>query len=283
MCPGLAVYECSVAMNRQKLLKVIHITGTAWFALCLGYLFVLTLRQAGFNWWIIFSLSGHSALLIILLVALYLFAILETTGKGRRIAVEHPLTSTAVYLAFYVSAPIPGAAAGAIAAIGQTRLDEFLSAMALGTLATTFLTWVVVDPLTSLFEILTPTARSHRRQRLAADTAGREQHRQERQRLMTELFARQQQQRLMWQQTLGTQAENLAALLPAADNDFEAAQRHAIDIGAQAWQAGGLDCMRQLHKMAMEAFERKFNNPAAPDYIPTWWDGVGTWRNPAAT
>ncbi|MBE3145137.1 MAG: hypothetical protein IMZ61_14645, partial [Planctomycetes bacterium] len=95
-------------MNQRNTLKMIHLAGTIWFMVCLGYLFVLVLHQAGFNWWLIFSLSGHSALLIFLLISLYLFTIFGAGGEEQGMAVEHPLTTTGSYLAFYVSAPILG-------------------------------------------------------------------------------------------------------------------------------------------------------------------------------
>ena len=88
-------------MNYRKTLKSIHLASTIWFMACIVYLLVLALHQAGFNWWVIFSLSGHSALLIFLLVSLYLFALFGGAGgKGQRETIEHPLTSTGFYMAF---------------------------------------------------------------------------------------------------------------------------------------------------------------------------------------
>jgi len=48
-------------MLRRATLRSIHLFGTVWFMLCLGYILVLALRQAGVQWWIVFSLSGHGA------------------------------------------------------------------------------------------------------------------------------------------------------------------------------------------------------------------------------
>ena len=81
-------------MSHRKALKLVHLASTTWFMLCMGYILVLALRQAGIHWWVIFSLSGHSALLIFLLISLYLFAIFRGVGSNQRIEMEHPLTST---------------------------------------------------------------------------------------------------------------------------------------------------------------------------------------------
>ena len=166
-------------MSVRHTLKMVHLAGTIWFVVCLGYLSVLIMRQAGFNWWLIFSLSGQSALLIFLLISLYLFAIFGATATGQKMTVEHPLTSSGPYLAFYVSAPLLGVLAGAVAMAGETRITQFLSGIALGTLAVTFLTWVIIDPLASILETLAPTSREHRLQRLAEDNRQREERRRQ--------------------------------------------------------------------------------------------------------
>jgi len=269
-------------MNRRNTLKVIHLAGTIWFVVCVAYLLVLTLHQAGFNWWLIFSLSGHSVLLLFLLVSLYLFAIFGATGKEQRIVIEHPLTSTGPYLAFYVSAPLLGIFAGAAAMTGETRIAQFFSGIALGTLAVTFLTWVVVDPLVSMLEMFAPAGREHRLQRLAADKRRREEQQRDREELLGQLFAQQEQDRRRWQALLIPDAEKLTSLLRTTRADFEQAERQAVDIGVRAWQIGGLDCMRRLRDMAMELYKEKYRNPTITDHISNWWDGIGSWRSPIA-
>jgi len=268
-------------MNQRNTLKTIHLVGTIWFMVCVGYLLVLTLHQAGFNWWFIFSLSGHSALLIFLLISLYLFTIFGAGGKGQGIAVEHPLTSTGPYLAFYVSVPILGVLAGAVAMVGETKITQFLSGIALGTLAMTFLTWVIVDPLASMLEMLLPASQEHRFQRLAADKRQREERQRDREVLLSRLFAQQEQDRLRWEALLIPDAEKLALLLQANNANFEQAERQAVDIGVRVWQTGGLDCMRRLHDMALELHKEKYQNLTITDHISSWWDGIGGWRNTA--
>lgn len=57
-------------MTNHSRLKSIHLAGTAWFILCVGYILVFALRQAGVHWWIIFSVSWHSVLTVFLLISL---------------------------------------------------------------------------------------------------------------------------------------------------------------------------------------------------------------------
>ena len=93
-------------MTRHRTLKLIHLAGRAWFLLWVGYILVFALRQAGVHWWIIFSVSGHSTLLALLMVSLYSFALFRGVGRSQTIEAEHPLTSTDYYMVFYIIAPI---------------------------------------------------------------------------------------------------------------------------------------------------------------------------------
>ena len=141
-------------MAVRRKLRLVHLASTAWFMLCVGYILALTLRQAGLQWWVIFSLAGHSALFIFLLISLYLFAVFRGVGKSQKIEEEHPLTCTNYYMVLYVIAPFLGGLAGCLGMIGVNRIGQFLLGIVLGTLATTFLVWVIVDPVTTLLEML---------------------------------------------------------------------------------------------------------------------------------
>lgn len=266
-------------MNIRKRLKLIHLTGTIWFIVCVCYVLAMALHQAGFNWWVIFSLSGHSVLVVSLLVSLYLFAIFQGAGKNLKIAIEHPLSSSDYYAAFYVSAPFLGAVAGVLAMVGESKMSHFATGVALGTLAGTFLTWVIVDPAVSLSEMLVPAGRAHRSRRLAIARQQKQKKQRDNERLLAEILAEQQRQRLHWQDVLGPQAEILASLLSSESIDFEQAQRRAVDIGVKAWRTGGRECMRQLRDMAMDLSGRRVKNLSVTDYISIWWDGIGSWRN----
>ncbi|MFH1371565.1 MAG: hypothetical protein ABII09_09815 [Planctomycetota bacterium] len=269
-------------MNYKKMLKSTHLASMVWFMLCVGYVSILAMWEAGFKWWLIFSLSGHLALLVTLLASLYLFAIFKGAYKDPDMQQEHPLTSTCSYLVFYVSAPLFGALAGAAAMIGETRIFPFFTGIAMGTLATTCLTWVIVDPLASTLEMLASVSREHRLRRLSTEKRRREDRRREREELLSALFKQQAQNQLRWQELLAPEVEKLTELLSTKSADFEQAEHEAVDIGIRAWQIGGLECMRRLRNTAMELYNQRHRNLTITDYISNWWDGIGNWRTPAA-
>ncbi len=268
-------------MSTQRTLRSVHLASTVWFVICTGYVLVLALRQAGFNWWVVFSLSGHSALIVFLLVSIYLFAIYRGIGGIQIIAKEHPLTSTNYYMAFYVAAPFLGGLAGCFGMIGAGSAGHFRLSVALGTLGTTFLVWVVVDPATGMLEALVPASRRHRSERLARIAAEREMKRRNRDRLLAEISRKEKADRIHWEGLLKPQAEKLADLLATDRGAFKQAEQEAVSIGAHAWQIGGLGCMRQLRNMALIISEQKDKHKPVIDYISLWWDGIGTWRNPS--
>jgi hypothetical protein len=269
-------------MTGHRTLKSIHLASTAWFVLSAGYILVFTLRQAGFHWWIIFSLSGHSTLLVLLLVSLYPFALFRSVGRSQKTEVEHPLTSTNYYMVFYVVVPILGGLAGCVGMIGLSAIKQFLLGVALGTLTATFLVWVIVDPLTALLEMLLPaSSRKHRAKRLAKAKAEREERRREREHQLEEALAKDESDRRRWQATLKPEAEKLAELLTTNKIDPGQAEREAVEIGVKAWRTGGSVCMRQLRDMAISICRQKNQNEAIVDYITSWWDGIGSWRTPS--
>ena len=269
-------------MSRRRILKLIHLAGTAWFILCVGYILVFTLRQAGVNWWVIFSLSGYSVLIVFLLISLYLFAMFRGVTQSQKIEVEHPLTSTNYYTVFYITTPFLGGLAGCLGMIGVSAIKQFLLGVALGTLGATFLAWVIVDPVTGLLEMLLPAAsRKHRAERLAEIRAEREKRQKDRERLLAEVLAKEESERRGWQEVLKPQAEKLAGLLTTNRANFRQAEREAADIGVKAWQIGGLNCMRQLRDMAMDLCKKKYQDSLIIDYVSSWWDGIGSWRNPS--
>ena len=269
-------------MTKHRTLKLIHLASTAWFILCIGYIMVFTLRQAGFQWWIIFSLSGHSALLTFMLVSLYSFALFRGVGRNQKIEAEHPLTSTNYYMVFYAATPFLGGLAGCLGMIGVNIIKEFLLGIAMGTLGATFLGWVIVDPVTGLLEmLLPPSSRKHRTERLAQAKAEREKRQKDRELLLAEVLAKEDSDRHRLQEVLKPKAEKLAELLTTNRTDFKQAEREAAGIGVKAWQIGGLSCMRQLRDMAIDLYKKKHQDSMTIDYISTWWDGIGSWRGPS--
>lgn len=265
-------------MRQRDELRLVHIASTAWFILCVGYILILALRQAGANWWVVFSLSGHGVLIVLVLVSLYLFAIFRGISTSHNVQLEHPLTSTKYYAAFYVTTPLLGSLAGCLGMVGVTSASRFVQGIAMGTLGVTFLVWVVVDPAIGLLELLLPASRNHRARRLAEAKAVRERKQKDRERLLTHALAKEDSARRSWYDLLQPKAEHLARLVTADAGNLKRAEREAVSIGVDAWRTGGLACMRELHNMAMKMCEQRDSRAAVVDYISYWWDGIGNWR-----
>jgi hypothetical protein len=265
-------------MVRRNGLKIVHMASTIWFILSVGYTLVLAMHQAGIRWWVVFSLSGHGALIIFVLVSLYLLAVFRGVSSSQQVHLEHPLTSTKYYVVFYVSAPFLGSLAGLLGMIGTHSASQFILGIAMGTLGTTFLVWVIVDPVLGLLEMLLPTSRKNRAQRLLQAKAGKEKKQKDRLNLLEEVIAKEDSDRLVWQQVLKPQAEILAELLTSDGEDTKFIEQEAVGIGVKAWQTGGISCMRELHEMAISLCKQKHQNKDIVDYISFWWDGIGNWR-----
>jgi hypothetical protein len=239
----------------------------------------MLLRQAGLKWWIIFSLSGHSTLFVMLLTSLYAFAVFRGVARDQKNHIEHPLTTSIYYLVFYHLSPFLGSLGGTIGSIGAGRLSQYLLVIAAGSFWLTFLVWIVIDPVAGSLEMLSPESRRHRLIRVAQEKIQRQQQEHRRRQLLDDILARQQQDRQYRQQTLAPYAERLAGLLAVDRTGYLQAESEAIEIGLCAWKMGGLSCMQQLHAMAMDAWQqRRHNGESTADYISGWWDGIGNWR-----
>ena len=269
-----------IIMSKRRTLKSIHLTSMIWFIICIGYILVLTLRQAGFKWWVVFSLSGHGLLIALMLISLYLFAIFRGISSSQKVQIEHPLTCTNYYRIFYVITPLLGGLAGCLGMVGISTLGQFASGVALGTLGTTFLVWVIVDPLVGLLEMLLPSvSRKHRSQRIAIAKALRQSSQESRENLLSEVLVKERLERQKWREILKSKAERLALMLTADEIDFKQLECEAVGIGVNAWQIGGLSCMRELRDMAIDLAKER--NKSVVDYIGVWWDGIGSWREPS--
>lgn len=264
-------------MVRRNRLKLVHFASTLWFALSAGYLLVLGLLQTGKSWWVIVSLSGYSTLIAFLLISLYLFSVFRGVARSQKTAAEHPLTTSVYYLVFYDISPFLGTLAGALSGIGITKVSQYTMLAATGSLWATFLVWIVIDPLLGSIEMLLPSSRKHRRGRLAQAKAMRQQERLAARRLLSEARSREELERTRWNETLRPYAEKLAALAWSAEAGANWKEAEAVDIGVSAWQMGGLNCMRQLHSMAMDICKQTHPDTIT-DYISIWWDGIGSWR-----
>ncbi|MBN1359460.1 MAG: hypothetical protein JW993_02660 [Sedimentisphaerales bacterium] len=268
-------------MTAKRVLKRIHVVSTAWFILSVGYVLAVALEQAGFGRWLNVSLSVYSAVVTLLCTGFYLFALFRGVGGAQNIVVEHPLTTTSHYMAFYVTAPLLGGLAGVLGMLGTPDVPTFVLGVARGTLYTTFAVWVILDPLAGLIEMTLPSSRRHRAERLAQAEAERRARAERRERLLAEAFAREEQERRRWEERLQNEAERLAVLLTTDAAGFEKAEKEALDIGAFAWRLGGLTCMQQLRDMALEIARERAGGSETVDYVSHWWDGIGNWRRPS--
>jgi ACR3 family arsenite efflux pump ArsB len=108
-------------------------------------------------------------MLVFLLINVYLFVIFKGVKNLREIKAEHLLTRSDCYRALYVTAPVMGGLAGCIATLAaSSTVGQSARVAALATVGTTFVIWIVLDPVTTLLEtFLSSASRRHRLERLA--------------------------------------------------------------------------------------------------------------------
>ena len=244
-------------ISSQRMLKLVHFSSTVWLVASAGFLLIVALRQAGAGWWLIFSLSGYSAVLIFLLISLYLFAIFR--GVVHPAKHEHPLTTSIYYMTFYDISPFIGAFAGLISKAGGSNTAQQLSIISIGTLA----------------------SREHHRRRQAHIKAMREKQRVDNEHLLAKLQEKEALEEQQLRKFLPPMAEKLTVLLGDYAIKGSPIEPEVVQIGARAWQMGGIICMRQLHEMAKEAYREQLQGQHFIDHIAIWWDGIGNWHAPA--
>jgi hypothetical protein len=265
-------------MSTQKLLRLLHVCGTAWFVLASAYILVLGLRQVGFEWWLIVSLSGNVAAIAFLLVSAYVHAIFRNNDRDDIPAVEHPLTSTGQYATLYSLIPFLGTMAGLFCIIEADTAQQVIIAIASGTIGATFCFWIIADPAISFAERWLPASRKHRLMRYAAAKALQEQKQREHTQLLANLEEQERICHQQWEEALLPESHKLAALITQAVNGDASAEFAVAEAGLTAWRRGGQDCMKQLHEMA-SALCRRNGHGRGDEYISTWWDGIGQWRH----
>jgi hypothetical protein len=261
-------------------IKYMHIIGICWFIFCLLYTLALVLHQAGFNWWIIFSLSGNAIVIITILVLLYSYVIYESVSEGQSQAIEHQLTVTKPYMILYLSAPFLGSLAGLVSFIGvEVQLSQLLLGTALATMVGTFLIWIIVDPAVSFLEtVLVPESRRHKAERLARTKLEKQQRQKAREQFLNEVLNKEKAAQLHWQKVLEDDVQKVVQLLTDHNGDSKQVESQIVKIGVKAWQTGGINCMKTLRDMTMQEYKRQNGTEMTNDYISCWWDGVGNWR-----
>ncbi len=265
-------------MARKRIFKLIHFASTAWFVVCAAFLITLAMRHVGAAWWLIFSLSGYSAVLTFVLVSIYLFAVYRGVVRSRT-EQEYPLTSSIYYSAFYDICPYLGALAGLMGQIPGGTLISLFSSVAIGSLAMTFLVWIIVDPAVCLVEMCLPASRKLRRRRMAEAKSERQHRRLESDRLLVELNEQVLFNYEHWQPLLEPMAEELAMLMVDDKSRMHTRETKTVELGATAWRIGGIACMRRLHEMAIANYV-EHSSRRIVDYVAVWWDGIGTWHTP---
>jgi hypothetical protein len=267
-------------MYRRKIFKGLGICSIICFVASTAFLFVLGLREVGVKWWVIFSLSGYSAILLFMVASLYAFAVFRSIFRSQKIYCEHPLTSRVKYMAFYNTSPLFGAFIGGILGIGRGSLLDWFGLFSVGCLSTTFFLWIVVDPVLGFMEMLLPSSRRHRRERLLEERTEKQQRKVENERMLCELVEKELSQEHLRETILLPVAEDMASLIANHRLGLKGVESQIVDKGVEAWQMGGIVCMRQLHKLTTEMLIERFGKHDMVDHISIWWDGIGKWRKP---
>lgn len=265
-------------MNSKRFLKRIHVVGTLWFLICAATLLVFSLRHAGFEWWLIFSISGYSAVLLFFIFTIYLFAVYQGVVRNQNVT-EHPLSTSLSYITLYDLAPFLGSVAGLLSLSTYSSITSVINTVAEGTLITTFLVWIIFDPLTGFIETVLPESAAHRKQRLALIRQQKQRQKEEGQKLLQELELKEKKLQQHWDAFFESMAQEAADLLNSAQIPGENVRTRLIELGALAWKSGGITCMRHFHQMILNHLNAASREPVI-DYPTVWWDGIGTWRKP---
>jgi hypothetical protein len=259
-----------------QLFKRFHVLGTGWFILCALYLLIIAMLQAGLKWWVVFSFSGYMLIISLFLLNVYLFVIFRGVSRIQN-ALEHPLTTSIYYIAFYDLCPFLGSIAGIICYLTSGLGQNFLTAIPLmceGTLSFTFLVWIVSDPLLGMIELMLPECAHYRRVRIQAAAEEKRQKQIENKKLLENLEKKEAEDRRIWTLELEPLADQAAQILNQSAQK-EKARDIVLRAGARAWQLGGLVCMRYFHQLVRQKI-----SPSCPDFVAIWWDGIGNWRTP---
>lgn len=259
--------------------KRIHLYGIVWFLVSVIFLIVIAIKQMGFHWWVVFSVSGYSAIVVLFLVLLYGFAIYKGVVRNLN-NLEHPLTTSPYYILLYDAAPFLGCFTGlCVVSWDQTILSRFLVA-AQGTLIMTFVMWIVIDSTVGLAEASFPRSVVHRKRRLANNQRKKRHQILERKRLLDRITQQEKQTRSQWICFFQPYAVEVADLLCNPSGNAQGVQRRIVELGAMAWRRGELLGMKFFHEVILEEVKRRAGHPSV-DFVSVYWDGIGTWRKPS--
>lgn len=264
----------------QKLRKQLHIISTLWFLGAVFYLLITALRQQGVHWWVIFTFSGPSLLIVLILVSLYLFAIYRGVVRNEYTQAEHPLTRAQSYMLLYDVCPVLGTLAALAAITAADDVNQALSIISMGTLFVTFSVWIIIDPAISLIELLLPNSRASRSERIEKHREQKEKQKAENEHLFEHIKIKEQQQLEHWQTNLKDKSDKIVELINSKEHQID---KSIIDIGLYAWQLGGTECMKYLYNSIMEKLGNTPQSKPLLNKIALHWEGIGTWRNKLPT
>ncbi|MEN6383619.1 MAG: hypothetical protein ABFD79_00285 [Phycisphaerales bacterium] len=269
------------SIDKKKILrrtfKIIHIFNLGIFVTCSAYIFIYTLHKAGKSWLFIASLSGYSAIMMIILLSFYLFAVYRGFSSTQNANEEHPVTTSMLYVLFYNLSSLYGILFASMISL-QNSTSAYLLGISYGSIASTFLMWIIIDPLAGLLEMLLPSSRLHRRTRIMKAQEIRKKECENRENILTEINRSGQYDRLKWQQLLESEAKELAWLISKNNIEDKETQAKVIELGVKAFRIGGIECMRHLYFMTRQICQRETLKVPSLDYISIWWDGIGNWR-----
>jgi hypothetical protein len=269
-------------MKSDRSIRILHTIVTAQFAASAGLIIFWTLYQTRLGWWAIFSLSAQAIVIVLFGVLIYGFAVFRGTIGGR-IEAEHPLSGSIYYRAFYVVIPILGGLVSGVDALlaGSAplpaRLLAGLRGCALGTVVSAYIVWLFVDTAVGIAESLLTEPRRLHTVRLAREKEIRDAARREKEFLLERVRADKKALMERLAPLIEKCSAEIASLLKKSADDPSVGAGGAATIGLEIWQAGGVDCMRELFR----AVERECSARNSSHLMPTldfWWDGVGNWR-----
>lgn len=263
----------------RRLFKIIHILNLSIFVICAAYIFIYALHKAGRSWLFIASLSGYSTIIILFLLSFYLFAVYRGISSNQNVKDEHPMTTSLPYLLFYNVSSLYGILIAWLTSLTNYTTADYLLRMSIGAVAVTFLVWIIIDPTAGFLEMLLPSSRIRRRARIAQAQENRKKEYETKQNILKEIHVKGQNDRLMWQQILEADAEELSQLISHERIDDKSTETRVVEIGVKAFRIGGTECMRHLYFMTKQICERRPGVVRNLDFISIWWDGIGSWRS----
>ena len=267
------------AANPSYDFKRIHLCGVVWFLICVIFTIVIAIYQMGFHWWVVFSVSGYSTVVVLFLITVYLFAIFKGVVRNSN-SIEHPLTTLPYYILLYDAAPFLGALVGFYVASFNQPILSLLIVATQGTLIMTFVMWVITDSLVGIIEVSFPQSIAHRKRRLSENHEKRRAEMLKRQLLLEQVSLQEKQIRSQWECFFRPYVFEIVDLLCNSSVSIETVQRRIAELGALAWQKGDILSMKFFHKIILDKLKHCVNCPSI-DFVALYWDGIGTWRKPS--